>query len=162
MKPEGFYMTTLTIGKQFANAVADQISRDMFPPHRGVIEIQSPFGGGGGRCLVAFGNEGYSQDERTRACVDALLEDLGRHAPVLGIDTHDGYTWAIVVPLNDDDLAPFLGAVIEHELYAQYRKARGLEDDDGFVLCRKSICDREIIEHTNGEPLTITGWESVN
>jgi hypothetical protein len=153
-------MTTLTIGKQFASAVADHISREMFPPHRGVIEVRNPFGGC--RCLVAFGNDAYGQDERTRAYVDALLEELGRHDPVLGIDTEEGYTWAIVVPLDDDDLAPFLGAAIENELYVRYRESRGLADDDGFVLMRKSICDREIIEHTNGEPLTITGWESMN
>jgi hypothetical protein len=30
------------------------------------------------------------------------------------------------------------------------------------VLMRKSICDREIIEHTGGEPLTIPGWEALN
>ena len=148
-------MTIMTIEKQFASAVADQISREMFPPHRGVIEVRNPFGG---RCLAAFGNDGYRQDERTRAYVDSLLEELGRLNPVLGIDSDEGYTWAIVVPM--DDL--FLRAVIEHELYAQYRESRGLVDDDGFVIARKAICDREIIEHTNGKPLTISGWESVN
>jgi len=160
MQQKDSYMTTLTIGKQFANAVADQISRDMFPPHRGVIEIQNPFGGG--RCAVAFGNDGYSQDERTRAYVDAMLGEMAANDPVLGIDSDDGYTWAIVVPLGDDTVAPFLAAVIEHVLYVRYRQSRGLADDDGFVLTRKAICDREIIEHANGEPLKITGWESVN
>jgi hypothetical protein len=148
-------MTTLTIGKQFANEVADYISSEMFSPHRGVIEVQSPFGGS---CIAAFGNDGYRQDGRTRAYVDTLLEELGRLDPVLGIDSDEGYTWAIVVPM--DDL--FLGAVIECELYARYRESRGLADDDGFVILRKAICDREIIEHTNGEPLAISGWESVN
>lgn len=152
-------MTTLTIGKQFANAVADHISREMFPPHRGVILVQNPFGG---LCLAAFGNDGYSQDDRTRAYVDAMLETTGRHDPVLGIDSDEGYTWAIVVPVKDEALGPFLLAVIESNLYAMYRASRGLAHDDGFVLARKSICDREIIEHTNGEPLTISGWESVN
>ena len=157
---KGFYMTTLTIEKQFANAVADYISREMFPPHRGVIEVHNPFGGC--RCLVAFGNDAYGQDERTRCYVDALLEELGRHDPVLGIDSEEGYTWAIVVPLFDNDLAPFFRAAIEHELYVRYRESRGLADDDGFVSCRKSICDGEIMQHTGGEPLTIPGWESLN
>lgn len=152
-------MTTLTIGKQFANAVANHISREMFATHRGVIEVRNPFGG---RCLAAFGNDGYSQDDRTRTYVDAMVEELGGHDPALGIDSKDGYTWAIVVSLDDDADAQFLGAVIEHELYVRYREARGLADDDGVVLARKSICDREIIEHTDGEPLTISGWESVN
>jgi len=153
-------MNTVTIEKQFANAVADHISREMFPPHRGVIEVRNPFGGC--RCVVAFGNDGYQQDERTQAYVNALLEELGRHDPVLGIDSEDGYTWAIVVRVNDDSLVSFFGSVLEHELYVQYRESRGLADDDGFVLMRKATCDREIIEHTDGEPLTITGWESVN
>ena len=129
-------MTTLTIGKQFANAVADHISREMFPPHRGVIMARSPFGGG--YCFVAFGNDGYSQDDRTRTYVDALLNELGRHDPELGIDTDEGYTWAIVVPVDDDTQAPFLGAVIKHELYVRYRESRDLADDDGFLLMRKS------------------------
>jgi hypothetical protein len=153
-------MTTLTIEKQFANAVADYISREMFPPHRGVIEVHNPFGSC--RCLVAFGNDSYGQDERTRCYVDALLEELGRLDPVLGTDTEEGYTWAIVVPLFDNDLALFCHAALEHELYVRYRESRSAADDDGFVSCRKSICDREIMQHTGGEPLKIPGWESVN
>lgn len=152
-------MATLTIGKQFANAVAHHIYLQMFPPHRGVIEVRNPFGG---RCIVAFGNDGYRQDDSTRTYVDTLLKTLSRHDPVLGIDSDEGYTWAIVVPLHDHDVAGFLSAIIEHELYVRYREARGLADGDCFVLARKSMCDREIIEHTNGEPLTISGWESVN
>jgi hypothetical protein len=156
-------MTTVAIGKQFANAVADHIGREMFPPHRGVIEVRNPFGGC--RCLVAFGNDAYSQDERTRQYADALLVELaeqGMWDVELGIDSEQGYTWAIVVPLDDDEAAPLFQAAIEDELYAQYRAARSLADDDGVVVLRKSICDREIAEHTGGEPLTITGWESVN
>jgi len=156
-------MTTLTIGKQFANAVADHISREMFPPHRGVIEVRNPFGGC--RCLVAFGNDGYRQDERTRAYVDALLSELvdqGMWDVQLGIDSEEGYTWAILVPLDPDECPEVLHPLIEDALYAQYRAARGLADDDGFVLCRKSICDSEIMQHTYGEPMTISGWESVN
>ncbi len=153
-------MTTLTIEKQFANAVADYISREMFEPHRGVVQVHNPFGSC--RCLVAFGNDGYGQDERTRCYVHALLEELGRHDPVLGIDTEEGYTWAIVVPLFDNELALFCRAAIENELYVRYCESRGVADNDGFVSCRKSICDREIMQHTGGEPFTIPAWESVN
>ncbi len=156
-------MTTLTIGKQFASAVADHISREMFPPHRGVIEVRNPFGGC--RCLAAFGNDGYRQNERTRAYVDALqavLVEQGLWDVQLGIDSDEGYTWAILVPLDPDEPAPLFQAAIEDELYARYRDSRGLADDDGFVLFRKSICDGEIMQHTGGEPLTISGWESVN
>lgn len=152
-------MKTMTVGKQFANAVANHIAREMFPPHRGVIEVQNPFGG---RCIAAFGNDGYRQDDRTRAYVHALLEEIDGSDPALGIDSEDGYTWAIVVPLEDDTAAPFVAAVIEHELYVRYRQSRGLADNDGFVLVRKAVCDREIIEHTDGEPVKIAGWESVN
>jgi len=156
----GRVMTTMTMEKQFANAVANHISREMFAPHRGVIEVRNPFNGS--TYVVAFGNDGYDQDPRTRDYVDGLLEELERHDPTLGIDTDDRYTWVIVVPLDDDDTGFFLRAVIEHELYVRYRESRGLAENDGFVVCRKSICDREILQHTSGEPLPITGWESLN
>jgi hypothetical protein len=77
----------------------------------------------------------------------------------LGIDS-DGYTWAIVVPLDEDEAVPLFQAAIEDELYERYIESRG--GDSGFVALRKSICDREILEHTGGEPLTISGWESIN
>lgn len=151
----------VTIGKQFANAVADHISREMFPPHRDVIEVRNPFGGC--RCFVAFGNDGYRQDDRTRAYVDALLAELGQHDPVLGIESDEGYTWAIVVLLDEHNYhAPFFRAAMKRKLYAKYCESRGLADDDGFMLARKSICDRQIIEHTDREPLTINGCEWVN
>ena len=156
-------MTTLTIGKQFASAVADHISREMFPPHRGVIEVRNPYGGC--RCLVAFGNDGYGQDERTRQYADALLDVLheeGMWDAKLATDSDENYTWAILVPLDDDESVRLYQAAIEDELYAQYRAAHDITDDDGFVLLRKSICDREIMQHTDGEPLTISGWESLN
>jgi hypothetical protein len=153
-------MTTKTIGQQFANAVADHISRHMFPPHRGVIEVRNPFGPE--PLVVAFGNDCYSQDDRTRTYVDALLAEIGRHDPVLGIDSDNGYTWAIVVPIDDEALVPFFSSAVEHELYVRYREARGLADDDGMVMLRKRVCDREILDHTNGEPLRIDGWESIN
>jgi len=154
--------TTTTVSQRFANAVANHISDKMFPPHRGVIEIRNPFGGC--RCLAAFGNDGYRDDARTRQYADELVHELaeqGMWDVELGT-SEDGYTWAIVVPLDDDEAAPLFQAAIEDELYERYIKSRGLADDDGFVALRKSICDREILEHTGGEPLTISGWESIN
>jgi hypothetical protein len=155
-------MDTATIGQQFAKAVAEHIARHMFPPHRGVIEVRNPLGRQ--PLVVAFGNDGYTQDERTRRYADALLHELavqGRWDVELGVDG-EGYTWAIVVPIDDDEAAPLFRAAVEDELYAWYREARDLAADDGFVLARKSICDREIIQHTGGEPLRIDGWESIN
>jgi hypothetical protein len=152
--------TTTTLSQRFANAVANHISEHMFPPHRGVIEVRNPFGGC--RCLAAFGNDGYMQDTRTRQYADALLHEVAEQGlwdAELGVGS-DGYTWAIVVPLDDDEAAPLFQAAIEDELYERYIESRG--GDDGFVLARKSICDREILEHTGGEPLTISGWESIN
>lgn len=153
---------TSPLSHQFAQAVANHISEHMFPPHRGVTEVRNPFGGC--RCLVAFGNDAYQTDERTRRYADALLGELhdqGMWDARLGVDD-DGYTWAIVVPLDDDEAVPLFRAAIEDELYERYREARGLADNDGFMQARKSICDREILEHTAGEPLTISGWESIN
>ena len=160
---KGFHMTTVSIGEQFSQAVANYIGREMFPPHRGVIEVRNPFGGC--RCLVAFGNDGYGQDERTRQYADALLAELheeGMWDATFATDSDEDYTWAIVVPLDPDEVVPVVRELIEDALYARYRESRGLSEDDGFVLCRKWICDREIMQHTGGEPLTITGWEAVN
>ena len=152
--------TTTSLSQRFANAVANHISDNMFPPHRGVIEVRNPFGGC--RCLAAFGNDGYMQDTRTRQYADKLVHELneqGMWDAQLGIDS-DGYTWAIVVPLDEDEAVPLFQAAIEDELYERYIESRG--GDSGFVALRKSICDREILEHTGGEPLTISGWESIN
>jgi hypothetical protein len=158
----GDEMETATIGQQFAKAVADHITQHMFPPHRGVIEVRNPFGRE--PLVVAFGNDGYGQDERTRRYADALAHEIaeqGLQGAEMGVDD-EGYTWAIVVPIDRDGYAPLYRAAIEDELYAQYRQARDLAADDGFMLARKSICDREIAEHTGGEPLRIEGWESIN
>ncbi len=155
------HMRTLSIGEQFSQAVANYIGREMFPPHRGVIEVRNPFGGC--RCLVAFGNDGYGQDERTRQYADALLDVLheeGMWDAKLATDSDEHYTWAILVPLDDDESVPLCQAAIEKELYERYIESRG--GDDGFVLARKSICDSEIMQHTDGQPLTITSWEAVN
>jgi hypothetical protein len=154
--------TTTTVSQRFANAVANHISDSMFPPHRGVIEIRNPFGGC--RCLAAFGNDGYSQDDRTRQYAAALVDELSEQG-LWDVDlgtSDDGYTWAIVVPLDDDEPATVLMELIEDALYSRYIESRGLDYDDGFVLARKRICDREILEHTGGEPLTISGWDSIN
>ena len=159
----GDEMETATIGQQFAKAVADHITQHMFPPHRGVIEVRNPFGRQ--PLVVAFGNDGYGQDERTRRYADALLAELvecGIWNVEMGIDSDEGYTWAIVVTLDEDDAPSVFRQLVEGSLYAQYRESRGLADDDGFVLCRKSICDSEILQHTGGEPLRIEGWESIN
>ena len=170
-------MTTLAIEQHFANSVADHIlwylsgsvaimasdyrCLDHDCPDRGVVEVRSPFGG---RCLAAFGNDDYGGDDRTRTYVDRLVEELGRHDPVLGVDMGIGSTWAIVVLLDDDIAIPLLRSVIKQELYVRYREAYGLSDGrrDRFVLWLKSICDRQIIKHIGGEPLAISGWESLN
>jgi hypothetical protein len=153
-------MDTATIGQQFAKAVAEHIARHMFPPHRGVIEVRNPFGGQ--PLIVAFGNDGYTQDERTRRYTDALVHELaepGAWDVEFGTDD-EGYTWALVVRLDHNDDPATMRQLIEDAMYARYIGSRG--GDCGFIGLRKSICDREIIEHTGGEPLRIDGWESIN
>jgi len=154
--------TTPTLSRQFARAVAEHINTHMFQPHRGVIEVRNPFGGC--RCLAAFGNDAYTEEGRTRQYADGLAHELaefGLWDVELGV-SNDGYTWAIVVPLDHDESPDLLQPLIENSLYERYIEARGLADDEGFVMLRKSICDSEILDHTGGEPVRIEGWESIN
>lgn len=154
---------TTTVRNGFADAVAEHIAQTMFPPHRGVIEVLNPHGGE--PHVVLFGNDGYRQDDRTTRYVHDVLHELwdrGWHDADLGIDG-EGYTWAIVVPIGDDGCdGAVLRIVFRQLMYGHYCRARGVSDTDSFVRARASICDREIIEHTHGEPRTIPGWESIN
>ena len=50
--------------------------------------------------FVAFGNDGYRQDETSRSAVELLgqrLDDLQITELGFGVDSNDGYTWAMLV-----------------------------------------------------------------
>lgn len=130
-----------------AGDFADWISRHMFPPHRGVTIACAA---NGRQWLVAFGNDGYSSDPRTKRYADRLRDCLRTKygEAELGIDSsEERYTWAIVVPVAERQSATVMIEPAEAILYREYCLARNLPEDDGFVWCRAEICRREIGEH---------------
>jgi hypothetical protein len=152
---------TTAVSNDFECAVANYIANQMFPPHRGVIEVKSPFGDR--PLVVLFGNDDYGNDDRTKRYADRLLAQYcgwGFNAR-FGVCT-EVYTWVIVIrDRGDEHGCPRLN-VFEDDLYLAYRQARGLASDDGMMFAMASIHKRELIEHTSGNPVVIPGWEAVN
>jgi hypothetical protein len=149
-------MTTTTIDNGFAVDVADYIQENLFAPHRGVVRVFNP--AGGEDFVVAFGNDAYQGDERTRLYADRL-ERLLRNRfgnATLGIDSGDQrYTWAIVVAPTGGRKARFMVEEVEALLYRCFQEARGIAEGDGMVWLMAKIHRREIIDRTGGEPLSV-------
>ena len=77
-----------------ANEVADRIKAHRFDEHNGATCFWKR------GVFIAFGNDGYSQDERSRSAVELLrqrLNDLQTIELGFGVDSSDGYTWAMFV-----------------------------------------------------------------
>ncbi len=102
------------------------ISRDSFQSHRGVSDT------GKAGYLVLYGNDGYSQDPRTRLEVDlvrAWLKNARVYEVGFGLDPADGYTWAMIVHNargDDEKLACHLWDCVQ----AAWRTACGINLDD--------------------------------
>jgi hypothetical protein len=61
-----------------------------FQTHRGVITEDG--------YLIAFGNDGYGKDKRSKAEVDNLLNCLtGDYEYGYAVEDGDGYSWALVI-----------------------------------------------------------------
>jgi hypothetical protein len=152
-------MTTTTKGR-FADAVANYVHEQMFEPHRGVIQVADPRGGR--PLFVLFGNDSYLDDDRTKQYADHLFAKYRRNGYGVEFGTGgEGYTWAIVLSNFGYGDRQWLDA-LEQDLYRAYRRARGVHADDGMVQAMGSIHKRETIERTNGQPITVPGWESLN
>ena len=83
--------------------------------------------------FVAFGNDGYRQDEASRGALDLLrqrLDDLGIAERGFGVDSDTGYTWAILVEpeeyLSNDAFVDELAALVTEAR----RIANGIGFDD--------------------------------
>jgi hypothetical protein len=84
-----------------AAGIAATIKETLFEAHRGAIP--TPFHG----ILAAFGNDGYTQDERTRAEVERVRELLkaeGIEELGFGVDAEESYTWVLLAKTDDVDL----------------------------------------------------------
>lgn len=83
----GQYRSTL----DSAVTAADYIKAFHYPIHRGVFEIDLGF--------IVFGNDGYTGDNRTKREVQIVrerLKALGLPEPEFGVDSSEGWTWALV------------------------------------------------------------------
>lgn len=153
-------MTTTTKGR-FADAVANYVHEQMFKPHRGVIQVADPRGGQ--PLFVLFGNDGYLEDDRTKQYADHLFAQYRRHGYGVEFGTGgEGCTWVVVIRSDHNVAGELRLEAFEHDLYDAYRHARRLQANDGIFQLMASLHRRETIDHTNGRPINVPGWESLN
>ena len=127
---------------------ADRIQAHRFEKHNGAVcwWKRSVF--------VAFGNDGYTQDEASRGEVDLLrqrLEDLQIIELGFGVDSDTGYTWAMLVQPEDylseemfvEELAALvtearriskgIGFDMKDPCWEAYKQAQGLSEPSGAL-----------------------------
>ena len=92
---------------------ADRIKAHRFDEHNGAACFWKR------GVFVAFGNDGYTQNETSRGAVDLLrqrLDDLQITELGFGVDASDGYTWAMLVApeefLSEDAFVEELAALV--------------------------------------------------
>ena len=92
---------------------ADRIKAHRFEEHNGATHWWKR------GFFVVFGNDGYTQDETSRGAVDLLrqrLDDLQITELGFGVDSSDGYTWAMLVQpeefLSEDAFVEELAALV--------------------------------------------------
>ena len=92
---------------------ADRIKTHRFEEHNGATSWWKR------GFFVVFGNDGYTQDETSRGAVDLLrqrLDDLQITELGFGVDSSDGYTWAMLVQpeefLSEDAFVEELAALV--------------------------------------------------
>ena len=92
---------------------ADRIKAHRFDEHNGAACFWKR------GVFIAFGNDGYTQDEKSRGAVDLLrqrLDDLQITELGFGVDSSDGYTWAMLVQpeefLSEDGFVEELAALV--------------------------------------------------
>ena len=84
-----------------ATTMAKYVSDTSFDTERGAI----PYYRAG--VFVAFGNDSYADDQRSKDEVYRLREALNRHGSKIlgfGTDPRDGYTWAMLVETRDIEI----------------------------------------------------------
>lgn len=141
-------------GNSLADAVANYISENAFHPHRGAVAIKDPQTRRVA-WVAAFGNDGYTEDERTERYVKKLHATLGKSKRVEAGLSADGYTWVILVPVAKQENYRVVVNIVDGYLYGHYCKERRISPDDGIFNARMAIHRRELIEATDGKPIEI-------
>jgi len=92
---------------------ADRIKAHRFDEHNGAACFWKR------GVFVAFGNDDYTQDEKSRGAVDLLrqrLDDLQITELGFGVDSSDGYTWTMLVEpeefLSEDAFVEELASLV--------------------------------------------------
>jgi hypothetical protein len=101
---------------RIAEQAAVDIQEQVLNLRRGAVAWRRP------GLAVAFGNDGYTQDERTHRAVNWLRHNLPRWgAPVLAVGTSDdGYTWTLLVETDRIDW-------LNHLVWRSWGEANPLE-----------------------------------
>jgi hypothetical protein len=79
--------------------IVDRISDECFEAHRGAFWWDE-----GKRVAIAFGNDGFSTDKRSRLEVEAvrrLVKEYGGKEIGFATDSEDVYSWAMAVTIPD-------------------------------------------------------------
>ena len=114
--------STLDFDDQAVTA-ANYIARNLFEAHRGALLWHNGL-------VVAFGNDGYTQDEQMRREVVHLREELARTklAPTelgFGVDSQSGYGWAMILRPNRRTDAQAAADWLHATVWASFRRAYG-------------------------------------
>lgn len=147
----------LRAGETFADAVANYIQENAFQPHRGVVAVKAPQS----RRVVwvaAFGNDGYTEDERTQRYVRKLKATLGKSKEVEAGLSADGYTWVILVPVAKHENYRVVLNIVDGFLYGHYCKVREIDQNDAEFNFMMKLHRNELIEATGGKPIEIAEW----
>jgi hypothetical protein len=140
-------------GNRFADAVANYIHDNAIQPHRGavpVIDSQTRRVA----WVAAFGNDGYTDDERTQRYVTKLRAQLGRSRPVDAGLCAEGYTWVILVPVALGENYRVVLSTVDGDVHGQ-----AATEWDGLTEVRVQLDRDEIIEATGGKPIEISDWQ---
>jgi hypothetical protein len=123
-----------------ATAAANFAFAEMFEAHRGAIPWRDL------GVSVAFGNDGYTQDERSQRDVVVLrdlLAGVGLVELGFGTDPEDGYTWALLVQTADHEL-------LNELVWTAFGIARGVDGDGDpgdlfFMAYQKMLAETKVL-----------------
>ena len=143
---------SIQAGDTFADAVANYIHENATAPHRGAVAVRDPQTRRV-TWVAAFGNDSYTEDERTERYVKKLRATLGKSKRVEAGLSADGYTWAILVPVAKSENYRVVLNIVDG-----YVHGHCAAEWDGLTDFRVELDRVQIIEATGGKPLEITDW----
>jgi len=127
-----------------ARELANEIGEHLFEAHRGATHSADYI-----ETFVVFGNDGYSEDERSKKEVEFLRSFVEKDDALhwLGFSTaEDGYSWVALIEHEAVDLIN-----IENAVWAAWGRACDPEHDDtavsGYEFVQRSIAHSAIARY---------------